>query len=501
MVNQTASRPSVNNNQTNFQVHQPQAKGDNYNQVQLVELRLRELQAERRKAYQNEKWGEVEEYRLLIDGQQMLLAIAKFDHCFSVLETSHGTETKPFRVQALADISTQLIKHEDNEYFKMDDKKFKLLTKEFLTPVTKDKASKDIFLYSLHSLVLLFIHDRDSYEKYVSAELLPKLRTLIKDAEELESDILSAVINAFTALQFFLCLDTGSLESETQSDIAMLFSFLENSSDEHLNQLTISSLSVLVFYSQDWNDAIESLLPQLVEIYDYKPITTQRKLAQLFAFFYHIYDFSEDFALNNTSSTYQLSIATVDSGDLLHLLHDTLDKFTKELDQPSIDLLKNCISSIKFALLPTDGTEITGTYTDHEQNVMEFDDALALGSKLNKKMTHTSWLRLLALDSVNWALKQFLVEWIELNLLVRTAFQSTSVQSIRYAKRNARNGVPRYAHFRDANYLNWATEDAAVLESEDRSHDRYHRIMAETKRNDKISTKARHAERSAKGDF
>lgn len=408
------------------------------NEISQCEKHLTSLQNQLAKAVQSRDTNRANALKEEIDAAQKQVEAAKFNFSFSVPSTASGVNGRPHRLSALNQIVSQLIRFTDIGFLGTDNTKLDLLQQELASPIVKEGAQKDLFLYALHAVVLLYIRDRETYGEFIASEVLPSLREIIRNHKEYNVGVLEPVLYAFTVTNFFMCLDTEDFESGIKEDISLVFKVLKGSSDERITVLPIPALAILVFYLHDWNEMIEKLLPKLVGMYDQKSLNVQAKLAQLLAWFYHLYDFTDQFY-----DASELSIASVDNSHLLELFKSTLSKTLQLNDQDNVPMLEKCASSIERVASLSGTSGNSASYLEYERRIMEHDDSLQLTFG-GGTMPRTSWLRVLMFEPWAYAFKSFFVDWMNNHELAKRGLQSTSLDSILQAKEDKRNGIPRY---------------------------------------------------------
>lgn len=93
--------------------------------------------------------------------------------------------------------------------------------------------------------------------------------------------------------------DCEAWEPGIENDTSLLIGFLEQHKNNQVNDAAAAAVGLLVYYSKDWNETIESIHFQLFDLYQVKPLSDQVAIGKTIALFYSLYGFSE---LQDTTS-------------------------------------------------------------------------------------------------------------------------------------------------------------------------------------------------------
>ena len=354
-----------------------------------------------------------------------------------------------------------------------------------------------------------------SYEPYFSSEVLPTLRNVIKSPQDYTSLVLAHTVYALTCLNLFMFFDSEAWEKEVEADLSLLLGLLDSHESTQVNEAAVAGIALLVYYSKDWNETIETVLFQLFELYQVKPPAVQVAIGKAIAFMYSLYDFSDQYTTSEIgpNTSFRFEIHTVENGQLMYELEHTAAALKKQTGSKLEPELKKIKQSISFCLSPSDQPEpMPDTYDGYDRLIFEKLDGLNIGNK--KTVINFSWLQDLMYTPLVWLFESSLATSEQHNDFVSNAFYSLCSLAVLTAKQDKRKGFTRSHHMRDPAFQlrareqqesdTWVGDRSKMRWDEvtlsNRSHDHLSKAKEQHKRQSKVDTKNMRRERMDKAD-
>lgn len=298
-------------------------------------------------------------------------------------------------------------------------------------------------------------------------------------------------IQALTLIYLFTWYDSKT-DLEIDNDISVLFKILESTDNDVIFQSSLAAVTLLTFFSENWFDSIEDSASRLFEIYQSSSLKNNLLIGKALAFFYSIYDYSEQYAdlkiSKENSAPYMLNIPTIDNAQLFYEISQTSKnlRLSTETDFTDDHLFEKVQSSINASLILADTSEpISDDYESYEQAVLKKIKSLKISVR-NDGIDH-SWLQALVYPTLIWLFESRFDTELRRSTLVSNVYYSLSAFSVSWSRTSQRLNLFRYTHINDPKFIKsahieQARSNSPEVESHVHSNKNYKKTPKELKK-------------------